>query len=162
MGEETKVVEVVGGIIRRGEHCLLGKRPLGKSQGGHWEFIGGKIEPGETPEQALARECREEIALEIVNEKIRTSVTHTYPEKTIHLTLIDCEPAPGAEPQALEHSELGWFTPAEMKSLDFCPADAELLPMLFAKAARKAKTKRKRKYRGYGCGEDRYVLKILP
>jgi len=147
MVENTNVVEVVGGIIRRGERYLLGKRPLGKSQGGHWEFIGGKIEPGETPEQALARECREEIALEIVNEKIRTSVTHAYPEKTIHLMLIDCEPAPGAEPQALEHLELCWFTPAEMQSLDFCPADAELLPVLFAKAARKAKTKRKRNYR---------------
>jgi len=127
----AKAIEVVGGIIRRGDKYLLGKRPLGKAQGGHWEFIGGKIEPGETPEQALARECREEIALEIVNEKIRTSVTHAYPEKTIHLTLIDCEPAPGAEPQALEHAELGWFTPTEMQSLDFCPADAELLQVLF-------------------------------
>lgn len=130
MVENRKVVEVVGGIIRRDGRYLLGKRPLGKAQGGHWEFIGGKIEPGETPEQALARECREEIALPIVNAKIRTSVTHEYPEKTIHLTLIDCEPAQGAEPTALEHAELGWFTPDEMKSLDFCPADAELLPML--------------------------------
>ena len=131
MVENRKVVEVVGGIIRRDGRYLLGKRPLGKAQGGHWEFIGGKIEPGETPEQALARECREEIALPIVNAKIRTSVTHEYPEKTIHLTLIDCEPAQGAEPTALEHAELGWFTPDEMKSLDFCPADAELLPMVF-------------------------------
>ena len=126
-----KIIEVVGGIIRREGKFLLGKRPLGKAQGGHWEFIGGKIEPGETHEEALARECREEIALPIVNAKIRTSVTHAYPEKTIHLTLIDCEPAPGAEPTVLEHVELGWFTPAEMKSLDFCPADAELLPVLF-------------------------------
>lgn len=130
MVENRKVVEVVGGIIRRDGRYLLGKRPLGKAQGGHWEFIGGKIEPGETPEQALARECREEIALPIVNAKIRTSVTHEYPEKTIHLTLIDCEPALGAEPTALEHAELGWFTPDEMKSLDFCPADAELLPII--------------------------------
>lgn len=128
-----RVIEVVGGIICKGEKYLLGKRPLGKSLGGHWEFIGGKIEPGETPEQALARESCEEIALDIVNEKIRTAVTHAYPDRTIHLTLIDCEPAPGAEPTALEHSELGWFTPAEMQSLDFCPADAELLPVIFPK-----------------------------
>ena len=126
-----KVIEVVGGIIRRGDKYLLGRRPAGKSLGGHWEFIGGKIEPGETPEQALARECREEIALEIVNEKVCTSVTHAYPDRTIHLTLIDCEPAPGAEPTALEHEALGWYTPAGMRSLDFCPADAELLPRLF-------------------------------
>ena len=126
-----RVIEVVGGIIRMGEKYLLGKRPLGKSLGGHWEFIGGKIEPGETPCEALARECREEIALEIVNARVRTAVTHAYPDRTIHLTLIDCEPAPGAEPTALEHEALGWYAPDEMGALDFCPADAELLPVLF-------------------------------
>lgn len=129
--KDMKVIEVVGGIIRRGEKYLLGKRPLGKSQGGKWEFIGGKIEPGETPEEALARECREEIALPIVNAKIRTAVTHAYPDRTIHLTLIDCEPAADAEPQALEHEALGWFTAEEALKLDFCPADVELLPVVF-------------------------------
>ena len=94
MEVEQKVIEVVGGIICRGDKFLLGKRPVGKSQGGHWEFIGGKIELGETPCEALARECREEIALEIVNARVRTAVTHAYPDRTIHLTLIDCEPAP--------------------------------------------------------------------
>ena len=128
---ETKVIEVVGGIIRRGDKYLLGRRPLGKSQGGKWEFIGGKIEPGETPEQALTRECMEEIALPIINAKIRTSVTHAYPDRTIHLTLIDCEPAPVVEPKALEHPALGWFTAAEALKLDFCPADIELLPVVF-------------------------------
>ena len=54
----NKVIEVVGGIVNRGGKYLLGKRPIGKSLGGHWEFIGGKIEPGETPEEAMARECR--------------------------------------------------------------------------------------------------------
>ena len=128
---EVKIIEVVGGIIRRGDKYLLGKRPLGKSLGGHWEFIGGKIEPGDPPCEALARECREEIALEIVNARVRTAVTHAYPDRTIHLTLIDCEPAHGAEPTALEHDALGWYTPAEMRSLDFCHADTELLPVVF-------------------------------
>ena len=73
----------------------------------------------------------EEIALEIVNARVRTAVTHAYPDRTIHLTLIDCEPAPGAEPTALEHEALGWYTPDEMGALDFCPADAELLSVLF-------------------------------
>ena len=125
------VIEVVGGIIERDGRYLLGKRPVGKSLGGHWEFVGGKIEPGETPEEALTRECLEELALKIVNPKIRTSVVHTYPDKTINLTLIDCSSAEGSEPQALEHDELGWFAPEEMHSLNFCPADAELLPLLF-------------------------------
>ena len=128
---EVKIIEVVGGIIRRGDKYLLGRRPVGKSLGGHWEFIGGKIEPGETPCEAIARECREEIALEIVNARVRTAVTHAYPDRTIHLTLIDCEPAPGAEPVALEHDALGWYTSGEMQSLNFCPADAELLPVVF-------------------------------
>lgn len=132
MVETKKIIEVVGGIIRQGDKILLGRRPLGKSQGGHWEFIGGKIEPGETPEQALIRECREEIALEIINETIRTSVTHAYPDRTINLTLIDCEPAPNCKPTALEHSELGWFSQDEMVGLDFCAADAELVSKLFA------------------------------
>lgn len=123
-------IQVVGGIIRRDGKYLLGKRPQGKSQGGRWEFIGGKIEKGETPEEALSRECMEEIALPTVNHRIRTSVTHTYPEKTICLTLIDCEPRNGAEPQALEHECLGWFSADEMQALDFCPADRELLPVV--------------------------------
>ncbi len=124
------VIEVVGGLIRRGEKYLLGKRAEGKSQAGHWEFIGGKIEPGETPEEALVRECQEEIALPLVNLQVRTSVVHTYPDKTIHLTLLDCEPVPGAEPTALEHAELGWFTVAEIPALDLCAADRELLAQL--------------------------------
>ena len=128
---EVKIIEVVGGIIRRGDKYLLVRRPVGKSLGGHWEFIGGKIEPDETPCEALARECREEIALEIVNARVRTAVTHAYPDRTIHLTLIDCEPAPGAEPVALEHDALGWYTSGEMQSLNFCPAYAELLPVVF-------------------------------
>lgn len=124
------VIEVVGGLIRRGEKYLLGKRAEGKSQAGHWEFIGGKIEPGETPEEALVRECQEEIALPLVNLQVRTSVVHTYPDKTIHLTLLDCEPVPDAEPTALEHAELGWFTVAEIPALDLCAADRELLAQL--------------------------------
>ena len=130
MGRE-KVIEVVGGIIRRNGKYLFGKRPLDKSQGGLWEFVGGKIEPGETPEQALVRECREEIALPIVNVRFRVDVTHAYPDRTVHLILMDCEPAPNAEPVALEHAALGWYAPDEIGGLEFCPADVELLPVLF-------------------------------
>lgn len=126
----SKVIEVVGGIIRRGERYLLGRRPEGKSQAGLWEFIGGKIEPGESPEAALERECLEEIALPIVDVKVLTGVVHEYPDRTIRLTLLSCSPAEGAEPTALEHAELGWFTAAEIPGLDLCPADRELLPKI--------------------------------
>ena len=124
---DKRIIEVVGAIIRDGERYLVGQRAANKSQGGLWEFMGGKIEPGETPEQALARECREELALEIENGRILDSVIHDYPEKTIRLTLISCSPKPGSFPQALEHQQIRWVTRAEMDTLDFAPADRELI-----------------------------------
>ena len=124
---DKRIIEVVGAIIRDGERYLVGQRAANKSQGGLWEFMGGKIEPGETPEQALARECREELGLEIENERILDSVIHDYPEKTIRLTLISCSPKPGSVPQALEHQQIRWVTRAEMDTLDFAPADRELI-----------------------------------
>ena len=70
MNVEHKVIDVVGAIVKDGDCYLVGQRAAHKAQGGLWEFIGGKIEPGETPEQALVRECREELAFEIINEHI--------------------------------------------------------------------------------------------
>ena len=124
---ERRIIEVVGAIIRDGDRYLVGQRAANKAQGGLWEFMGGKIEPGETPEQALARECREELALEIENEHIIDSVVHEYPEKTIRLTLISCSPKSGSIPKALEHQQIRWVTRVEMDVLDFAPADRELI-----------------------------------
>ena len=126
-----KVIEVVGAIIKDGDKYLIGQRPAQKSQGGLWEFMGGKIEPGETPEEALKRECLEELALEIENERIIDSVVHEYPEKTIRLTLIECNPKNGSVPQALEHQEIRWVTVDQMGMLEFAPADQELIDKLF-------------------------------
>ena len=111
---DKRIVEVVGAIIKDGDRYLVGQRAENKAQGGLWEFMGGKIEPGETPEQALARECREELALEIENEHIIDSVVHEYPEKTIRLTLISCSPKFGSIPKALEHQQIRWVTVEEM------------------------------------------------
>ena len=128
---ESRIIEVVGAIIKDGDRYLVGQRAANKAQGGLWEFMGGKIEPGETPEQALARECREELALEIENEHIIDSVVHEYPEKTIRLTLISCSPKHGSLPNALEHQQIRWVTRAEMDALDFAPADRELIRKQF-------------------------------
>ena len=124
---ERRIIEVVGAIIRDGDRYLVGQRAANKAQGGLWEFMGGKIELGETPEQALARECREELALEIEDEHIIDSVVHEYPEKTIRLTLISCSPKSGSIPKALEHQQIRWVTRGDMDTLDFAPADKELL-----------------------------------
>lgn len=130
---DTKVIEVVGAIIKDGDRYLVGQRAAHKSQGGLWEFMGGKIEPGETPEQALARECREELDLEIENERIIDSVVHEYPEKTIRLTLIECTPKVGSTPRPNEHQDIRWVTREEMEVLDFAPADRDLIRKGFAK-----------------------------
>ena len=124
---DKRIIEVVGAIIKDDDRYLVGQRAANKSQGGLWEFMGGKIESGETPEQALARECREELDLEIENEHIIDSVIHEYPEKTIRLTLISCSPKTGSFPKALEHQQIRWVTCAEMDALNFAPADRELI-----------------------------------
>ena len=128
---ERRIIEVVGAIIRDGDRYLVGQRAANKAQGGLWEFMGGKIEQNETPEQALARECREELNLEIEDERIIDSVVHEYPEKTIRLTLISCSPKPGSIPKALEHQQIRWVTRSEMDALDFAPADRELIRKQF-------------------------------
>ena len=125
------IIDVVGAIIKDGDCYLVGQRATNKAQGGLWEFIGGKIEQGETPEQALARECREELALEIADEHIIDSVIHEYPEKTIRLILISCSPKSGSVPKALEHQQIRWVTRGEMDALDFAPADRELIRKMF-------------------------------
>jgi len=130
---DRKIIEVVGAIIKEGDRYLVGQRAVNKAQGGLWEFMGGKIEPGETPEQALARECREELDLEIENERIIDSVIHEYPEKTIRLTLIECTPKAGSTPRPNEHQDIRWVTRDEMEVLDFAPADRDLIQKGFAK-----------------------------
>lgn len=129
--DNNNVIDVVGAIIRSGDRYLVGQRAANKAQGGMWEFIGGKIEPGETPEQALARECHEELDLEIENETIIDSVVHKYPEKTIRLTLISCSPRAGSVPRALEHQEIRWVSREEIEAIDFAGADRELVERLF-------------------------------
>ena len=128
MNGNPRIIDVVAALIRDAEgRYLVGQRAAHKAQGGLWEFMGGKIEPGETPEAALARECREELALEIENERIVDAVVHEYPEKTIRLTLISCTPRPGSTPTALEHQQIRWVAREEMNALDFSPADRELI-----------------------------------
>lgn len=129
---DRTVVDVVGAVIRDGDRVLLARRPEGKNQAGLWEFPGGKIEPGETPEEALARECREELALEIENPSVLRSVLHRYPEKTIRLILVACSVRPGSVPVPQEHQQVMWVSLAQLPAMDLCPADRELLPALGA------------------------------
>ena len=91
-----------------------------------WEFAGGKVEAGETGEEALIRECREELAVGIDVGEVYCEVTHAYPDLTVRLTLYRARIAEG-EPRLLEHEAMAWITPDEIDRYAFCPADREIL-----------------------------------
>ena len=120
------MTEVVAALIWRENRFLACQRPAHKARGLLWEFVGGKLEPGETREQALIRECREELDITVVPRDIFMEVTHEYPDLTVHLTLFCASIAEG-EPQKLEHNDIRWIAPREISQYDFCPADVEIL-----------------------------------
>lgn len=125
------MTEVVAALIWCGERFMICQRPAHKARGLLWEFVGGKVEPGETMEQALVRECREELDVLISVEDVFMDVVHEYPDLTVHLTLFNAAIAHG-EPKLLEHADLQWITPEEIENYDFCPADEEILKKIKA------------------------------
>ena len=124
-----KHLEVVAAYLVQNGRFLLCRRPMHKARGGQWEFPGGKVEPGETKQQAIERELREELNIEVRALEEAAQVEHSYPELSIHLTLLKTELVKGT-PQLLEHSELKWVTIDEADQLDVCPADRYLLKQL--------------------------------
>ena len=120
------MVEVVAALIWENGKFMACQRPAHKARGLLWEFVGGKVEPGETKAQALIRECREELAVEIAVGDVFMDVVHEYPDITVHLTLFHATIAEGI-PQKLEHNDIRWITPAEIPDYPFCPADEEIL-----------------------------------
>ncbi len=126
-----KQTEVVAALLWSGDRFMICQRPAHKARGLLWEFVGGKVEPGETKEAALIRECREELAVEIKVDDVFMDVLHDYPDLLVHLTLFNAKLING-EPQLLEHNALKWITPAEIPQYDFCPADVEILEQITA------------------------------
>ena len=126
MKEVITMTEVVAALIWDGERFLICQRPEYKARGLMWEFVGGKVEPGETKQQALVRECREELDITVAVGEEFMEVVHRYPDLTVHLTLFSAKIAAG-EPKLLEHNALCWITPAEIGNYDFCPADETIL-----------------------------------
>lgn len=123
------MTEVVAALIRDTDRVLICQRPAHKARGMLWEFVGGKVEPGESREEALIRECREELAITISVGDIFTEVTHTYPDLTIHLTVFNAEIMAGV-PRKLEHNDLRWITADELDRYAFCPADQSIVEKL--------------------------------
>ncbi len=131
------MTEVVAALIWQGERFLACQRPPHKARGLLWEFVGGKVEPGETREQALIRECREELDVTVRVGGIFMELVHEYPDLTVHLTLFHAGIAEGT-PRLLEHQALRWLTVEEMDQYPFCPADQAILTRLREQYGRKA------------------------
>ncbi len=120
------MTEVVAALIWENERFMICQRPVTKTCALLWEFVGGKVEAGETKEQALNRECTEELGITLNVGEPFMDVVHTYPDITVHLTLFHATIAKGT-PQKLEHNDIRWITPKEIPNYDFCPADKEIL-----------------------------------
>ena len=123
------MTEVVAALIWNENQFLICQRPANKARGLLWEFVGGKVEFGETKEQALVRECQEELAITLDVGEVFMDVVHEYPDLTVHLTLFNSSIRAGI-PQKLEHNDIRWITVDEIDQYDFCPADEEILTRL--------------------------------
>ena len=123
------ITEVVAALIWQGEKFMICQRPVHKARGLLWEFVGGKVEPGETKEQALIRECREELDVTLSVGDVFMDVVHEYPDITVHLTLFNSTIEEGVL-QRLEHNDIKWITADEIDNYDFCPADTAVLKKL--------------------------------
>ena len=121
-----KITEVVAALIWQGDKFMICQRPAHKARGLLWEFVGGKVELGETKEQALMRECKEELDILLSVGDVFMDVVHEYPDLTVHLTLFNATIAEG-EPQKLEHNDIRWILPSEIPNYEFCPADEAIL-----------------------------------
>lgn len=126
---EKKVTEVVAVLIWDGDRFLICQRPAHKARGLLWEFVGGKVEPGEVKEQALIRECREELAVTLSVGEVFMEVDHKYPDLNVHLMLFNAAISEGT-PRMLEHNDIRWITVGEIPQYEFCPADETILKKL--------------------------------
>ena len=120
------ITEVVAALIWDNDKFMICQRPAHKARGLLWEFVGGKVEAGETKEAALIRECQEELGVTLSVGDVFMEVIHEYPDITVRLTLFNAVIAQGV-PQKLEHNDIRWITPEEIPQYDFCPADVEIL-----------------------------------
>ena len=126
------MTQVVAALIWQEGRFLICQRPAHKTRGLLWEFVGGKVEPGETPQQALIRECREELDITVAVGAVFWQVIHAYPDLTIQLTVF-CATIQTGTPRLLEHMDARWITPKEIPQYDFCPADTDILQKIVEK-----------------------------
>lgn len=120
------MTDVVAALIWNNDRFMICQRPENKARPLLWEFVGGKVESGESKEEALIRECKEELDITLDVGKEFMEVIHKYPDITIRLTVFSAKIAEGV-PKLIEHKSLTWITLAEIAQYDFCPADVDIL-----------------------------------
>lgn len=125
-----KLIDVTGAVITRDNAIFAAQRGPGKALAGKWEFPGGKIEPGETPEQSLARELKEELLVEATVGEHITTTEYEYDFGIVRLSTFHCTLAPGAEPTLTEHADSRWVPLAELTELDWAPADVSAVDLI--------------------------------
>lgn len=131
MGAETEPLRVVAGAIVRDDGAVLAAQRAHGRLDGLWEFPGGKVEPGESDEDALVRELEEELGVTVaVDGHVATNV-HAYPHRSVALHLYRCRVRSGTM-EAREHAALRWMAPAELPTLTWAPADVPLVAALCA------------------------------
>ena len=127
------MTEVVAALIWDQDRFLACQRPANKARALLWEFVGGKVEPGETREDALVRECREELTVTVKPLDVFMEVIHEYPDITVHLILYNAVITDGTI-QLLEHNDARWINTYEIPQYSFCPADKEILERIMMNA----------------------------
>lgn len=127
--EKRRMVEVVAALIRNNGKFMICRRPEYKARGNLWEFAGGKVEKGETKQQALIRECRKEMDIIVDVGSEFMSVVHNYPDITVHLSIYNAVIVSGS-PKLTEHSAIAWIAPEDIPDYEFCPADKSILEKL--------------------------------
>ena len=130
MSETTPRLIVTAAVIRRGEHFFVTRRHRGVHLEGFWEFPGGKCDAGESLEDCLRREIREELDAEIIVGDKLFACAHEYPERTVELHFFAAELA--GDPKPVLGQEMRWVARGELRSLQFPPADDELIDLLTA------------------------------
>ena len=126
------MTEVAAALIWDNDKFMICRRPAHKSNALLWEFVGGKLEPGETKQEALIRECKEELNITVDVGEEFFDVVHQYPDILVHLTLFNATIEEGT-PELLEHCDLKWITPNEIPQYTFCPADKDILEKITEK-----------------------------
>lgn len=124
-----KQIDVVGAVFLRDGSVFAARRGPGKAMAGMWEFPGGKIEPGETPQEALERELREELRIDAHVGDHLTTTLHHYDSGVVNLATYICAITHG-EPELTEHSEARWVPVARLTELDWAPADVPAVELL--------------------------------